>query len=70
MQVVAARIRRPLVADKRRVMAGFVVFLGGPNGFFPGGTIGLAPRKRGQRFREFPLREGNDDFNGSSYNFV
>ena len=60
MQVVAARIRRPLVADERGESAGLVVRLGGLDGLLPGVSIGRGPR-RGESLRHLVLAEAGDD---------
>ena len=61
VEIVAAGVRRPLVADERGEPAGIVGLLRRLDGLLPGGAVKIALRRIDQRLRELALRKGDDD---------
>ena len=61
MQVVAAGVRGPLVADEGGEAARLVVFLRGGDRLLPGAAIGARAREVHEILGERALREGDDD---------
>ena len=66
MQIVAAGVRRPLIANERREMARIIGLFGCLDGFLPRAAIGACSGKGKQRLRKSALREGNDHLNAAS----
>ena len=62
VEVVAAGVRRPLIADERGEMARIIGFLGGFDSVLPGALVGKRSRERQKRLRKSPLRECNNHF--------
>ena len=61
MQVVAAGVRGPLVADEGGEAAGLVEMLRGGNRLLPRAAIGARSREIHEVLRERSVREGDDD---------
>ena len=64
VQIVAARVRRPLVPDEGREATRLVRVVGRRDGVLPGRAEGGHSGRVHQRRRELALREGDDDLDG------
>src|SRR6185312_5791655 len=63
VQVVAAGVRGPLVADEGRKTARVIGLFRRLDGFTPGAAIGRRPRRR-ESLGHLPLAEAGDDIKG------